>query len=309
MSVIIKTSDGEIKVLCKGADSIIEKRLKDKENFDQTNEYLQEYASEGLRTLLLAEKVITEEEYEGWKKEYEEACLATEEREEKMNKVAEKIEWNFELIGATAIEDKLQDEVADTISILKEAGIKIWVLTGDKIETAINIGYSWKVLSNDMKQHIIDAKETSEIEEVIASASQTYSENDDQSHGLIIAGDSLLKITANSKLWENFQKLADKMKVVIACRVSPKQKAEIVQIVKDKHPGKTTLSIGDGANDVNMITTADIGIGISGLEGQQAARASDYAIGQFKFLKTLLLVHGRECNRRNAYVVGYMFYK
>jgi len=142
MSVIIKTPDGEIKVLCKGADSIIEERLKDKENFEQTNEYLQEYASEGLRTLLLAEKVITEEEYEGWKKEYEEACLATEEREEKMNKVAEKIEWNFELIGATAIEDKLQDEVADTISILKEAGIKIWVLTGDKIETAINIGYS-----------------------------------------------------------------------------------------------------------------------------------------------------------------------
>lgn len=93
------------------------------------------------------------------------------------------------------------------------------------------------------------------------------------------------------------------MKVVIACRVSPKQKAEIVQLVKDRHPEKRTLSIGDGANDVNMITTAHIGIGISGLEGQQAARASDYAIGQFKFLRTLILVHGRESYRRNAYVV------
>lgn len=96
---------------------------------------------------------------------------------------------------------------------------------------------------------------------------------------------------------------------MIACRVSPKQKAEIVQLVKIRHPDKVTLSIGDGANDVNMITQAHIGIGISGLEGQQAARASDYAIGQFKFLKTLILVHGRESYRRNAYVVCFMFYK
>ena len=103
--------------------------------------------------------------------------------------------------------------------------------------------------------------------------------------------------------------LAEKMKVVIACRVSPKQKAEVVHLVKNRHPDKTTLAIGDGANDVNMITAAHIGIGISGLEGQQAARASDYAIGQFKYLRTLLLVHGREAYRRNSYVVGYMFYK
>lgn len=99
------------------------------------------------------------------------------------------------------------------------------------------------------------------------------------------------------------------MQVVIACRVSPKQKAEVVNMVKVRFPNKTTLAIGDGANDVNMITAAHIGIGISGLEGQQAARASDYAIGQFKHLRTLLLVHGREAYRRNSYVVGYMFYK
>ena len=99
------------------------------------------------------------------------------------------------------------------------------------------------------------------------------------------------------------------MKVVIACRVSPKQKAEIVELVKNKYPEKRTLAIGDGANDVNMITAAHIGVGISGLEGQQAARASDYAIGQFKFLRNLLFVHGRESYRKNSYVVCYMFYK
>lgn len=97
--------------------------------------------------------------------------------------------------------------------------------------------------------------------------------------------------------------------MVLACRVSPKQKAEIVKLVRDNNPTLTTLAIGDGANDVNMITAAHVGIGISGLEGMQAARSSDYAIGQFKFLRTLLFLHGREAYRRNAFLISYMFYK
>jgi phospholipid-transporting ATPase len=103
--------------------------------------------------------------------------------------------------------------------------------------------------------------------------------------------------------------LSDHAKVVIACRVSPKQKADVVMMIRFKYPKATTLAIGDGANDVNMITAAHVGIGISGLEGQQAARSSDYAIGQFKFLKNLIFVHGRESYRKNAYLVCYIFYK
>ena len=80
-------------------------------------------------------------------------------------------------------------------------------------------------------------------------------------------------------------------------------------MVKKRNPNKNTLSIGDGANDVNMIVAAHIGIGISGLEGQQAAKASDYAIGKFKFLKNLLFVHGRENYRRNSFATCYIFYK
>ena len=101
----------------------------------------------------------------------------------------------------------------------------------------------------------------------------------------------------------------DMCNVVLACRVSPKQKAEIVNLIRNVHTNAKTLAIGDGANDVNMITAAHVGIGISGLEGQQAARSSDYAIGQFRFLIPLLFNHGREAYRRNSYLVIYMFFK
>lgn len=106
-------------------------------------------------------------------------------------------------------------------------------------------------------------------------------------------------------------KLAKDSSVVLACRVSPKQKAEIVMLVRNDPDDKNiiSLAIGDGANDVNMINAAHVGVGISGLEGQQAARAADYSIGQFRYLKNLMFVHGREAYRRNSYLVLYMFYK
>lgn len=114
---------------------------------------------------------------------------------------------------------------------------------------------------------------------------------------------------ANDRIKENFLQLATKSKVLIACRMSPKQKADIVRMIQEHSPDATTLSIGDGANDVNMINAAHIGVGISGLEGQQASSASDYAIGEFKFLKVLLFYHGREDYRRNCYLVNYTFWK
>ena len=124
-----------------------------------------------------------------------------------------------------------------------------------------------------------------------------------------MAGDTLTVIQQEESLTKEFIELCSSANVVLACRVSPKQKAEVVRMMRAKDPTKSTLAIGDGANDVNMITAAHIGVGIAGLEGTQAARASDYSIGQFRFLRTLLFCHGRECYRRNTYLVSYMFYK
>ena len=126
---------------------------------------------------------------------------------------------------------------------------------------------------------------------------------------VIVTGKCLETIAANEELKEAFIDLAEGCKVVLACRVAPKQKADIVNWIKARNPEKNTLAIGDGANDVNMITAANIGVGILGREGAQAARAADYSIGKFKFLKNLLFVHGRECYRRNSFATVYIFYK
>lgn len=126
---------------------------------------------------------------------------------------------------------------------------------------------------------------------------------------MVIAGSSLIEIDNNPDLKREFLDISDMVDVVLACRVSPKQKADIVRMIREKHPYKTTLAIGDGANDVAMIVAAHVGVGILGKEGQQAARAADYAIGQFKFLKPLLFFHGREAYRRNSFFINYNFYK
>ena len=128
-------------------------------------------------------------------------------------------------------------------------------------------------------------------------------------NAVIIAGETLATIQQDEDLIKDFIDLCEGANVVLACRVSPKQKAEIVQMMRARNPEKTTLAIGDGANDVNMINAANIGVGIAGLEGQQATRASDFAIGRFSFLKNLLLQHGRENYRRNTYAISYIFYK
>ena len=220
------------------------------------------------------------------------------------------IEVEMELVGSTAIEDRLQDEVADTIQFMKKTGIKVWVLTGDKIETAMNIGVSAGLLDSSMGQHIIDQTDNSEILQRIGKVAEAIQKaKKSQKQAIIVAGDTLTKIDADPNILSNFLSASDKVDVVLACRVSPKQKADIVNMIRKRFPKKVTLAIGDGANDVNMILQAHVGVGILGKEGQQAARSADYAIGQFKFLKPLMFVHGREAYRRNSLLVLYNFYK
>lgn len=158
MSVIVRTPSGEIKLLCKGADTVIYERLApDGQAYSEvTLRHLEEFAGEGLRTLCFAVSVIPEDMYEEWKETYHRAAISMQFRERKIEDAANLIENNLMLLGATAIEDKLQDGVPETIAALIEAGIYIWVLTGDKQETAINIGYSCRLISHSMDLIILN---------------------------------------------------------------------------------------------------------------------------------------------------------
>lgn len=320
MSAIFRCPDGAIRLFCKGADTVILERLSELEEqpfVASTLRHLEEFAADGLRTLCIASKIILEQEYQTWASQYYEASTSLDNRQDKMDDVAEEIEHDLFLLGATAIEDKLQDGVPETIQTLQTAGIKLWVLTGDRQETAINIGMSCKLLSEDMNLLIIneDTKRDTylNLEEKL-DAIMAHQENEDSmgildsSLALIIDGSSL-KYALDDDLQDMFIELASRCKAVICCRVSPLQKALVVKMVKSKKKKSLLLAVGDGANDVSMIQAAHVGVGISGLEGMQAARSADISIGQFKYLRKLLLVHGSWCYQRTSNAILYSFYK
>ncbi|NXE28819.1 AT8B3 ATPase, partial [Ardeotis kori] len=361
MSVLVRDPQGTIRLYTKGADTVILERLQrqgPKETF--TEMALDRFAEETLRTLCLASKEVSEVEYSEWSRRHGEASVLLQDRARELDKLYEEMEQNLQLLGATAIEDKLQDGVPETIQLLKLGNIKVWVLTGDKQETAMNIGYACKLLTDDME--ILEEKEISPAPTAPSSHSDILkaywvSNNNLGGSGetpcsgrlsqqcpeasrrkkkaIIISGDFLDKILhtgevlkeKKGRLWQRlaccgapgsqergslvekaFVDLATSCQAVICCRVTPKQKALIVQLVK-KHKAAITLAIGDGANDVNMIKTADIGVGISGLEGMQAVQCSDYALAQFSYLQRLLLVHGRWAYLRICKFLRYFFYK
>ena len=321
MSVIVK-HEGRIRLYSKGADNVIFERLaaNQEEKKARTQEHLDKFATEGLRTLVLGVRELSQEQFDDWKADHHQAAIAIENREEKLDAVYNTIERDLTLIGATAIEDKLQDGVPQTIANLQLAGIKVWVLTGDKQETAINIGYSCNLLNDDMwdEPYIVDGHTSEEVMKQLIAHRRSIDRHlgsggggekvrDDLSmRTLSVAStgaDSLAEVSGGFALVINghslvhaltpdmelaFLGVAEHCTAVICCRVTPLQKALVVELIK-KYKEAVCLAIGDGANDVSMIKAADIGVGISGQEGMQAVLASDYSIAQFRLVKLLTL--------------------
>ncbi|KAK0722457.1 hypothetical protein B0T26DRAFT_642980 [Lasiosphaeria miniovina] len=315
MSTIYRCPDGKVRCYCKGADTVILERLNDDNpHVDVTLRHLEEYASEGLRTLCLAMREVPEHEFQEWYQVYDKAqTTVSGNRAEELDKAAELIERDFYLLGATAIEDRLQDGVPETIHTLQEAGIKVWVLTGDRQETAINIGMSCKLLSEDMMLLIVNEDTAAATRDNIqkkmdAIRNQGEATIEMETLALVIDGKSLT-FALEKDLEKLFLDLAIMCKAVICCRVSPLQKALVVKLVKKYQKESILLAIGDGANDVSMIQAAHIGIGISGMEGLQAARSADVSIAQFRFLRKLLLVHGAWSYHRVSKTILFSFYK
>uniref|UniRef100_A0A147ACK7 Phospholipid-transporting ATPase n=1 Tax=Fundulus heteroclitus TaxID=8078 RepID=A0A147ACK7_FUNHE len=356
MSVVVRHPlTDQITVYTKGADSVImdlirpsetgnSKGKRQKKIFCRTQNYLNLYAADGLRTLCIAKKILSKEEYARWLQRHLEAETAIQGREELLYESALRLETNLHLLGATGIEDRLQDGVPETIASLRKAGLQIWVLTGDKQETAVNIAYACKLLDPDEEMLTLNADSQEAcavlLEESLhyiqakvfcssGDQSKTFQNNvahfeiypssslsTSSSHtahflvhrlGLVIDGRTLAYALDRS-LEDKFLAVARSCRSVLCCRSTPLQKSMVVKLVRNKLK-VMTLAIGDGANDVSMIQVADVGVGISGQEGMQAVMASDFALPRFRYLQKLLLVHGHWCYSRLANMILYFFYK
>jgi magnesium-transporting ATPase (P-type) len=229
-------------------------------------------------------------------------------RNDQVARVSARIETNMKLVGVTAVEDRLQDGVPSAIQTVKDAGIRLWVLTGDKVETAVDIAFSCALFDGQTRlAYATYATSEKETLETLARAQRTLS--NEVNGGLVMDGGTLTFALANPAACKMIYELGIACRSCVCCRLSPKQKRQLVQLVRKKNKMTITLAIGDGANDVPMIEGAHIGVGVRGKEGVQAVQVSDIAISQFRFLVPLLLCHGQRAYRRIAVFLCFFLYK
>ncbi|KAI9126308.1 hypothetical protein K1719_002729 [Acacia pycnantha] len=272
-SVVCRYPDGRLVLYCKGADSVIYERLAYGYNDIKkvTRNHLEQFGSSGLRTLCLAYKELPPDVYESWNEKFIHAKSSLRDREKKLDEVAELVENGLVLIGCTAIEDKLQEGVPTTIETLQRAGIKIWVLTGDKIETAINIAYACNLINNEMKQF------------VISSETDVIREAEERGDQVEIA--HVIKEEVKKELKNCLEEAQSRLSSLSGPKLALLFAVEF--LLYRKHRSQVWLK----------------------KEGMQAVMASDFAIAQFRYLADLLLVHGRWSYLRICKVVTYFFYK
>ncbi|KAI8318958.1 phospholipid-translocating P-type ATPase [Martensiomyces pterosporus] len=324
MSVIYRCPDGRIIMMSKGADSAIWPRLFEASSMVDAQgqlEALHQFSTEGLRTLAYAHKDIPPHIYEAWHQRYVAATTALANRQKQIEAVCEEIEGDLLLTGISAIEDRLQAGVPETIFKLRRAGIRVWMLTGDKVETAINIAKSCRLIDTEVvemtKLDPADLEESKDKMVLLDGALSGGKISDGASLAVVIDGETLAALEQYQPqgLLDKFLSLGTLCDAVICSRVSPSQKAlvhwnPLVDLLTHNNDNyAVTLAIGDGGNDIAMIQEAHVGIGIAGQEGLQASRAADFSIGQFRFLQKLLLVHGRWSYVRVSMFIMGTFYK
>uniref|UniRef100_A0A672N3G3 Phospholipid-transporting ATPase n=1 Tax=Sinocyclocheilus grahami TaxID=75366 RepID=A0A672N3G3_SINGR len=299
MGIIVRDeSTGEITFYMKGADVVMA-------GIVQYNDWLEEecgnMAREGLRVLVVAKKSLTEEQYQDFEARYVQAKLSVHDRSLKVATVIESLEMEMELLCLTGVEDQLQADVRPTLEILRNAGIKVWMLTGDKLETATCTAKNAHLVTRNQDIHVFRPVTTRSEAHLELNAFRRKHDC-----ALVISGDSL---EVCLKYYEyEFMELACQCPAVVCCRCAPTQKAQIVRLLQER-TGKLTCAVGDGGNDVSMIQEADCGVGVEGKEGKQASLAADFSITQFKHLGRLLMVHGRNSYKRSAALSQFVIHR
>ena len=284
----------------KGADTVMT-------NIVAANDWLDEetanMAREGLRTLVVGRKRLTADQYRAFSEAYHEASLALHNRDEGMSAITRQhLEHNLELLGVTGVEDKLQKDVKPSLELLRNAGVKIWMLTGDKVETARCVAVSSRLVSRTQSIHtVVKLRTKASAEDALSILLSKPADT-----ALLIDGESLhLMLT---QLRHAFIGAAVRLPAVIASRCSPTQKADVALLIR-QHTKKRTCCIGDGGNDVSMIQAADVGIGIVGKEGRQASLAADFSVTQFCHVTKLLVWHGRNSYKRSAKLAQFIIHR
>lgn len=303
MSVIVKAPNGQIVLYTKGADAVMMNLFTQEEKETEGVHIAEEvdaWAEQGLRTLVCGWRLVSDDEWNDFRDRLQQASVELHNREQKVKEVGATIEKDLIVLGAIAIEDELQANVPETMSYLSQMGIKLWVLTGDKHETAVSIAKSTNVITPDCRVFELLTNDPSDCQEVLSQV------KDAESCVLVLSPAALSYLTESNPM--ALVEFGEHCRSVICYRMSPFMKSKVVETMQ-KNTKKICLAIGDGANDVNMIQTANVGVGIIGREGRQAANNSDFAIPRFKHLKRLLAVHGRLSLVRLSGVIRYMFYK
>ena len=287
----------------KGADTVMTSIVAANDWLDEETANM---AREGLRTLVVGRRKLSIQQYNEFSTRYKQASMSLQNRDSSMAKIVKDyLEHNLELLGVTGVEDKLQKDVKSSLELLRNAGIKIWMLTGDKVETARCVAVSAKLVSRTQYIHTITHLSTASSS---SAALDTLSllRSKPETTALLIDGDSLSYFLTYHR--QDFISVAVLLPAVIACRCSPTQKADIATLIR-QFTRKRVLCIGDGGNDVSMIQAADVGVGIVGKEGRQASLAADFSITTFHHLTKLLVWHGRNSYKRSAKLAQFVIHR
>lgn len=299
MGIILRElNTGQIVFYMKGADTVMSAIV---QYNDWLHEEVDNMAREGLRTLVVAKKPLSADNYADFEQRYAAAKLSVVNRAAQVAAVVESLQRDMTLLCVTGVEDRLQAGVRHTLELLRNAGIRTWMLTGDKLETATCIAKSSRLVSRTQSIHIFKR---------VSSRSEAHQELNafrrKQDTALVIQGDSL---EVCLEYYEHeLMELIALAPAVVACRCSPQQKAAVVRLI-ERHTGKIAAAVGDGGNDVSMIQAASVGIGIVGKEGKQASLASDFSLSQFSHIGRLLLVHGRDSYKRSASLSQFVIHR
>ena len=317
MSIFIKDdATGQCWFYMKGADVKMRQCVRQCEWLDES---CQEMAEKGLRTLVFARKAVTEAEVNTFLADLEKAsAVLGDARAQAVEDVLLSMEVGLEMLCITGVEDQLQDDVTSSLETLGMCGIKVWMLTGDKVETATCIGRSTLLIPRHSEIYEFLARTPQQVDTMLFEMEQRFGLGGGgggigaggQTKWALVMDGTCLALCLTDEWEERFAKIARLAHSVIVARCSPTQKAAVVCVIQ-KYSDKSvrTAAIGDGGNDVSMILAANLGIGVEGLEGKQASMAADFSITKFSHCMRLIMWHGRNSYMRSCRMSQFIIHR